>query len=284
MKNMKKIFSLLLITLIASVFPKVANAEVAMTGYDDVIKEEIETYGDDENYKEYVDKLKSADLSGYTESDDKVNVYIFRGKTCGYCLKAITYFAENASKYKDLINLKTYEVWENTDNSNLMNNVADALGKEVGGVPFIVIGDKSFDGFAESMDSEILETVNSLKENDDRYDVMDHLKESKNSKKGKYNNKKIFAILGVIVLGIVGATVAIKYSEKKQAEILKAEKEKEEEKKKLEAKIAEGKKKQASAKKTTTKSNSTKKTTTKKNTSAKKTTTKKASTNKQNNK
>ena len=279
MKKCKYIVGLLLVGFMFAIVPNMVNAEVVMTDYNEVIAEEIETYGNESDYKEYIDKLESANLEGYEEKDNKVNVYIFRGKTCGYCLKAISYFAEKSEDYKDLINLKTYEVWSNTDNSELMNKVASALGKEVSGVPFIVIGEKSFDGFSESMDSEIASAIQEEYAKDKKYDVMDHLGETKTTSTSKYNNKKIFAILGVIVVGIVGVIVAINYANKKQAAIEEQKRKALEEKKAMEKKIAEGKKVSATKKTATKKATPKKKTTSTKkttNTTKKKTTTKKA--------
>lgn len=92
---------------------------------------------------------------------DKVTVYMFRGEGCGYCKKAIAYFRELAEDkdYKDKFELKTYEVWNNTNNSKLMAAVADKLGEEVNGVPFIIIGEKTFGGYAESFNSEIEKAI-----------------------------------------------------------------------------------------------------------------------------
>lgn len=274
-KNIILMFTIIL-SLIVFMVPNKVLAEVKMTGYKETIDEEIEIYGKEKDYSDYTKILKSADLSDYKESDEKVNVYIFRGSTCAYCLKAITYFASKADEYKNYINLKTYEVWNNQDNNNLMNNVAAVFGKEVSGVPFIVIGDKTFDGYSESMNSEIESVIKNQYESHEKYDVMEHLTEKKS--KSKYNNKKIFAILGVILFGIIIIIVIFKYVEKRNEKIELQKKKRLEETKKLEQKIAEGKKKN-SAKKTSSKTSKTKKTTTKtgasKTSKAKKTTTKK---------
>ena len=63
-----------------------------------------------------------------------------------------------------------------------MNTVGSTLGKQVSGVPFIVIGDKSFGGYSEEYDDEIKDTIKKLykTKKEDRYDVMNEL-DSNNS-------------------------------------------------------------------------------------------------------
>ncbi len=247
---MKKNIFFLTIILALSLFilPNNVFAEINVTNYKEVIDEEIKTFGNEKDYKEYIDVLQKANLSDYQESQDKVNVYIFRGSTCVYCLKAITYFASKADEYKNYINLKTYEVWGNQDNNNLMSNVGNVLGKEISGVPFIVIGNKSFDGYSEDMNEEIDQTIKNEFNKEKKYDVMDHLDEKKST--SKYNNKKIFAILGVIFVGIILIIIIFRYVNIRNQKLELQRKKRLEEAKKIEDKVKEGKKK------TTTKNSS----------------------------
>ena len=145
--------------------PNQVNAEVVVENFKETVEDEIKTmealekqYPDEykkAGYGEYVDVLKKADFSNYQESDEKINVYVFRGSTCGYCLKALAYFTSILPEYGQYFNLKTYEVWANSDNSELLENVAATLGDKVQGVPYIVIGNTAFPGYADTYNSEI---------------------------------------------------------------------------------------------------------------------------------
>ncbi len=174
---MKKLFIYLMITA-ALLFPVVAHAEVKVDGFKDTVDYEISIYGENENYAEEVEKLKNAKISE-TPAENAVNVYIFRGATCSHCLEAVAYFASISEEYGKYFDLKTYEVWYNEDNANLMKRVARKLGvSDVGGVPFIVIGNKKFEGFSETMAEDMVATIMDEYEKEERYDVIEKLDEN----------------------------------------------------------------------------------------------------------
>src|SRR5574344_1863029 len=124
---------------------------------------------------------------------EKVNVYIFHRSTCPHCQAAIKYFESLEEEYGDKFNLVKYEVWGDTKNADLMQQVADVFGDEVTGVPYIVIGDKTFKGYSESSNESILTAITDEYESNDSYDVMDHLGSS----------TTVYITLGIIVIGLV---------------------------------------------------------------------------------
>ena len=75
----------------------------------------------------------------------KITVYVFRGEGCPHCEEALEFFDELSQdeEYKDIFKLVTYEVWYDEENQTLMKSVADALGEDVSGVPYIIIGTKT---------------------------------------------------------------------------------------------------------------------------------------------
>lgn len=124
---MKKI--LIALVAILTVVPNVVNAAPVVAGIKEAAEEEIKYFknylkSDDEetieyynkNYKKYVEILEKTDFSKYQTSDDKVNVYIFRGSGCSFCLKVLAYFSEAINEYGDYFNVVTYEVWNNSEN------------------------------------------------------------------------------------------------------------------------------------------------------------------------
>jgi len=112
----------------------------------------------------------------FNKPKEKINVYLFWGNGCGFCERAKQFFANMDSEYTKYYNLVENEVWYSEDNQKLMAKVANELGTEAKGVPFIVIGDEYFSGYAISMDDDIKETIVSQYNNEDYVDVVKKVK------------------------------------------------------------------------------------------------------------
>ena len=52
-----------------------------------------------------------------------------------------------------------YETWYNQDNAKLMEAIAKSRGETAEGVPYIIIGNKSWNGFTESYEQEIINEI-----------------------------------------------------------------------------------------------------------------------------
>lgn len=191
---------------------------------------------------------------------DKVNVYIFRGEGCPHCEEALEFFDELSKdeEYSKMYNLKTYEVWYDEDNSALMKDVAEALEEEVSGVPYIVIGTKTFAGYAASMSGQVKDAIKAAYEDDDYKDVV------KEVEAGTYTKEKyefpivpVAIVAGVVILAVIGMVI---FTSEKEEDVVETKKEvkevKKEEPKKVETKKAPAKK--APAKKSTAKKTSKK--------------------------
>lgn len=229
---------------------------------------------------------------------DPINVYIFKGDGCGYCAAALEFFESIEDDYGKYFDLVEYEVWYNEDNAKLMTDVASYFGEEIGGVPYIVIGDKTFQGYAESYNEDIKSAIKNA------YDAKDYVDAIKAVNDGEIpkvdakednsddSNKTTIIIIAVALVGFVAlfyfardTEVEEVKEEKKETKVV--EEPKKEEVKKSTPKKTASTKKTTSAKKssttkktTTTKTSASKKTTTTKKAPAKKTTTKKATTKK----
>lgn len=102
------------------------------------------------------------------EGKDKINVYIFRGEGCGFCAKALTFFEELDDEYQSYFNLVEKEVWSDEENAEQMQKVASYFNENVQGVPYIIIGDKTFQGFdEEEYGEEIKAAIKNSYENKD---------------------------------------------------------------------------------------------------------------------
>lgn len=155
---------------------------------------EEEASNNDENTTEETSSNDSSDSK-------KVNVYFFRGEGCSHCAEAEEWFDSIKEEYSEYYNLVDYEVWYNTDNSDLMQKVADARGEEAEGVPYIIIGDKSWNGFDSSYEEDMINQIKSVYAQDvkDRYDIMTLLNDSKTSKKDS-NASDVLVLLAIIVV------------------------------------------------------------------------------------
>lgn len=57
-----------------------------------------------------------------------------------------------------------------------MKRFADAVDQEVDGVPFLIIGEKVFVGYIDSMENEIKETIKAEYNKTDHFDYYQELK------------------------------------------------------------------------------------------------------------
>lgn len=138
------------------------------------------------------------------EDSKEVTLYFFRGEGCSHCAEAEEWFESIEEEYGNYFEIKDYETWYNEENAELMEKVAKARGETADGVPYIIVGDKSWNGFAEDYKDEIIDEIKSLYEEDvaDRYDVMKYL-DADTKKSDKSSSGDVIALL-VLVL-VVGA-------------------------------------------------------------------------------
>lgn len=168
-------------------------------------------YAEDEYEDEgYVEEVVEESTSNEESSDEskKVNVYLFRGEGCPHCQEAEEWFESIKDEYGSYFKVVDYETWYNEDNAKLMEQVAEARGETAEGVPYIIIGNKSWNGFAESYEEEILEQIKSVFAQDvsERYDIMTYLPYINNGEKEeeKSSNDVLALIIIVVVAGGIG--------------------------------------------------------------------------------
>ena len=144
------------------------------------------------DYNDYVGKYYDI------KNDDKVNIYLFYSKICPHCQKEEKYFETLKEKYQDKINIYTYEVTENKTNNEIMKSLKKELKENNQGVPFTIIGSKTFLGYDESFNERIENTIDSyLNENtttDNIYTI---------PILGKVEAKNASIILITIILGFI---------------------------------------------------------------------------------
>ncbi len=142
-------------------------------------------------------------FSNYSENDDQITIYMFRGRGCGFCQRFLTFMNSITEEYGKYFKMVTFEVWYDDENEKLFDEVSEFLDQPAGGVPYIIIGDKVFDGYTSSYDEDIKSAIQNLyntkKEN--RYDVFTEMEKAKKKSEGISN-------LGVILWNLAFVTVS----------------------------------------------------------------------------
>lgn len=115
-------------------------------------------------------ELANAD---YKETDDQAVIYLFRGKGCGYCRAFLTFLNSISEEYGKYFRVESFEVWNDSDNASMMEDIADFTGEAAGGVPYIIIGEEVFGGYASQYDERIKSAIMDMYNTpvEERYDV-----------------------------------------------------------------------------------------------------------------
>jgi glutaredoxin/cytochrome c biogenesis protein CcdA len=98
-------------------------------------------------------------LSGSLKAQN-LNIYLFWGDGCPHCTKEKDFLAETLPKYPG-VKLNDFEIYHNKTNVELVQKVATQLNANFSGVPFLVIGDKTFVGYnSGTTNKEIKNRIN----------------------------------------------------------------------------------------------------------------------------
>ena len=145
------------------------------------------------------------------EQSKEVNIYFFRGEGCPHCEEAEQWFDSIEEEYGDLFEVVDYETWYNEENADLMQRVAEARGETAEGVPYIIIGNKSWSGFTESYESEMIAQIQSEYEVDvnDRYDALKGIDGNNNNKKEEKNTGSDVLALIIILVVVAGVCFGV---------------------------------------------------------------------------
>lgn len=112
------------------------------------------------------------------DSEKKVTVYLFRGNGCPHCEHAMEFLESIADDY-GYLEIISYEVWYNSENQKLMEEVSSELGIEVStSVPLIVIGTEyARRGYSDGMEDGIIREIESSYQSSDYEDVVEKVLE-----------------------------------------------------------------------------------------------------------
>ena len=149
--------------------------------------------------KEYNDLVYK--VVGEEVEKDKVNIYFFHRKGCPHCEKEIKFLNVIKDKYNNL-NIYSYETSESSTNSYYLKSIKLLFNEGSNGVPYTVIGDKTFLGYNEFVGNQIEKAIqNYLNINDAKTET------EKNTFNlpliGEFNAKEASIPLIAIVIGLI---------------------------------------------------------------------------------
>lgn len=153
------------------------------------------------------------------EEDNRVKIYFFRGEGCPHCADAEEFFNSIEEEYGQYYKILDYETWYNSDNAALLQKVGEARNEEISGVPYILIGDKSWSGYDDSFADEIKDTIKSEYEKAvaDRYDIANYVDFTNAAGSVTETAKKSndAMVLIIILLAVAGITYGVVAARKK---------------------------------------------------------------------
>lgn len=218
---MKKTVVALLVFCL-SLFPIYLNAETTSEKID---LSKYSTLNLKDALKEEEIDMKYTD---YKETDDQAIIYLFRGKGCTYCRAFLNFANDIAEEYGKYFKIVSFESWYDSNNAELLDTISNYLDQPAGGVPYIIIGDQVFGGYASDYDTQIKTAIKNLYDSKDRYDVFEEYNKSidqaKKAEKAVYNRVIIWNLVFVVI-----STAAIMFyvnrSNKKLLEVINNSKE-----------------------------------------------------------
>ena len=144
------------------------------------------------------------------QEKEKINVYVFYGDGCPHCHKAFEFFEDINDEYGKYFNLVKYETWYSHRNNKMMANVANALKTDTEnlGVPYIIIGEKTFLGYSESYNEDIKKAIVDAYNDDDYIDKVKPVINLMN--KDLKNTILMAGVTCIILLGIVGVNIGLR--------------------------------------------------------------------------
>ena len=108
------------------------------------------------------------------EAKEKVNLYLFWGDGCPHCAAEEEFLSTIENDY-DNLTITRYEVWNNEENAQFLQEVSSKTNKTLRGVPVTVIGETIISGFSTSTEQQIKRAINYYSENS-HHDIIEEIK------------------------------------------------------------------------------------------------------------
>ena len=209
MKNLKRLFVLLFALVLVIPFGVFAEEETEESVEDDAtLVSTLDSAYASYNTTNLVETLEAEEIElknkDYKEDPKQAIIYMFRGQGCGHCQEFLSFLSDLTEEFGEYFRLVAFETWQDSTNSELMKETAESLGEEASGVPYIIIGDKTFAGYASTYDEQIKSAIMDLYNTDveKRIDIFANKKEPK-------DHSVVVGVVSVLVIGGIIATAVI---------------------------------------------------------------------------
>jgi cytochrome c biogenesis protein CcdA/glutaredoxin len=97
-------------------------------------------------------------IPAFAQEKNPVDLYFFYGQGCPHCAKMSTFLEEMEESYST-VTVFEKEIYSNTENRELFQEMSDAFEVEISGVPTVFIGDKVIVGFSNSVGEELEDEI-----------------------------------------------------------------------------------------------------------------------------
>ena len=211
---MKKFLGIVL-ALLFLVTPMVINAE-------EKTKINVSKYKTMNLKQTLAEEEIAEEFTNYSENDNQITIYLFRGKGCGYCRSFLSFLNSITNEYGQYFKLVSFETWYDEDNSKLLSTISSFMGEQAGGVPYIIIGDQVFPGYADSYDDSIKSAITSLYESKERYDVFEEYNKAVDAERKAANAGIVKTIIWNFVFIAVATGVICYYVNRSNKRLLEA--------------------------------------------------------------
>ncbi len=162
---------------------------------------------DDYNKKDLNGILSDVGNNKYIDNTQNVHgkpIYVFYGKECNYSKEFINFYVDKVlPQYKDKVYIVGFETWHDPQNGALGSTILSYKKSNYNGSPLIIIGDRIFEGYTSSYDSQILSAIKNLNDED--------IFKSMNSIENRDldNHTKLYVISILFIILIVAGVIFI---------------------------------------------------------------------------
>ena len=139
------------------------------------------------------------------KAESKYNIYLFYGDKCPHCASEEEFLDKYLEDHKD-VELVKYEVWNSSENRELLVKVQNELNNHTSGVPYLVVGDEVIIGYLDGItDTTIENVIDEYISSKKPYDVMNEINNVNNKKPKKKDKKEANNEFNLPILGKINA-------------------------------------------------------------------------------
>ncbi len=159
------------------------------------------------------------EFTDYKETDDQVTIYMFRGHGCGFCYRFLTFLNSITAEYGEMFKLRSFEIYNDANNSSLLDKMGEITGQSTDGVPYIIIGDKVFKGYVADWDDTIIEAIKTQYGKKEKFDYFEEY--NKKQKQTLNGGDSGLTMIVVIVADVITVVIVVVVQNKNKKDIMR---------------------------------------------------------------